>query len=65
MQNGDRENLRIALCGYDGEHDILEGRGWKKVSWAAGGGYGNLRGNQNRLQERIWFNPQCLDPEAE
>ena len=54
--------LRIALCGYDGEHNILEERGWTKIAWKAPGGYGNQKDgeNKNRGRERIWFSPHCL-----
>ena len=52
--------LRIALCGYEGEHDLP---GWECVPWKAGGGYasqGNAAGKENRHRERIWFSPACL-----
>jgi site-specific DNA-adenine methylase len=61
-QHGANPKLRIALCGYEGEHDVLEGEGWKVFSWQAQGGYGNVsrEGNANKHRERIWFSPQCL-----
>ena len=57
--SGDRR-MRMALCGYVGEHDELEGLGWDCVAWEARGGYGN-RGeeNVNKGKERIWFSPAC------
>jgi len=57
--NQDNPKLKIALCGYEGEHDLP---GWDCVAWSADGGYGNKAGNQNRHLERIWFSPNCLAP---
>lgn len=69
MQHGDNPNLRIALCGYEGEHPMPDG--WECVEWRAGGGHANrndLReaGNVNfgGTRERIWFSPHCLKPET-
>ena len=61
--NGDNPRYRIALCGYEGEHDDLEMLDWSVWSWVARGGYGNLAagpGRENRKKERIWFSPHCL-----
>jgi hypothetical protein len=63
--NGDNEQLRIALCGYDGEHAMPES--WTAVSWKARGGYGSQgdgRGRENAARERIWFSPHCIRPES-
>ena len=51
--------MRIALCGYEGEHDMP---GWECLVWKARGGYANnnRKGNDNRKRERIWFSPYCL-----
>lgn len=62
-ENGENRQLRIALCGLEGEHDIP---GWECVPWKARGGYGSQRadgGNINRHRERIWFSPHCLRPD--
>lgn len=64
LDNGRNKLLRIALCGYEGEHDALESAGWRIVAWKAHGGYGvqgNGRGRDNASRERIWFSPNCLD----
>ncbi|HPA48480.1 MAG TPA: DNA adenine methylase [bacterium] len=68
MTNGDNPLLRIALCGYEGEHDIPDT--WECVAWKAHGGYGN-RGTKkkateyvNKHRERIWFSPACVRPES-
>lgn len=62
LENGARPDLRIALCGYAGEHDELEALGWTIEAWKAHGGYGNQSDgdNENAAKERIWFSPACL-----
>jgi hypothetical protein len=64
VANGGKNNLRIALCGYEGEgHHALEDHGWVKVAWKAQGGYGTQgtgKGRTNAGRERIWFSPHCL-----
>ncbi|HUX16023.1 MAG TPA: hypothetical protein VMW52_06090, partial [Phycisphaerae bacterium] len=62
IEQGDNPKLRIALCGYEGEHAELEALGWDTVAWKASGGYANqgTQGNANRHRERIWFSPHCL-----
>ena len=64
IANGDNPLLRIALCGYEGEHAMPDG--WRCVAWKAAGGYASAAGNtENSSRERIWFSPHCLDPEGE
>lgn len=61
--NGDNTLLRIALCGYEGEHDMPAS--WECVAWKSRGGYGSQgtgRGRANARRERIWFSPACLRP---
>lgn len=64
LANGTNPKLRIALCGYEGEHDDLEQHGWKVHVWRTGGGYANQnkggQGMANAKRERIWFSPHCL-----
>lgn len=61
IEHGVDTKLRVALCGYDGEHDVLEKFGWDCVAWTAPGGYGSRnKSNLNRFRERIWFSPHCL-----
>jgi len=58
LENGANPKLRIALCGYDGEHEMP--RTWQCVSWKAAGGYAASAGNtENSHRERIWFSPAC------
>ncbi len=65
IENGSNPDLRIALCGYEGEHEMP---GWECVAWKASGGYGSQgegAGRDNAERERIWFSPFCLKPEQE
>ena len=61
IENGDNRLMRIALCGYEGEHDMPDT--WECVAWKAHGGYGlqgEGRGRTNAGRERVWFSPACL-----
>lgn len=61
LENGDDPKMRIALCGYEGEHVMPAS--WVCVPWKAHGGYSRTdRGKANRAKERIWFSPHCLRP---
>jgi DNA adenine methylase len=65
IENGDDHRMRIALCGYEGEHIFPES--WECVAWKARGGYGSQaegRGRDNAGRERIWFSPHCINPQA-
>jgi DNA adenine methylase len=60
IEQGDDPTLRIALCGYAGEHEMPDG--WTVERWKAPGGFsnqGNGRGKENAARETIWFNPHC------
>jgi hypothetical protein len=57
LAHGDDSKLRIALCGYDGEHAMPAS--WQCVAWRAHGGTSK---NDNHTRERIWFSPHCLNP---
>ena len=60
IENGSNPKLRIALCGYEGEHRMPDN--WFMLEWKANGGYSNrtLGGNGNAALERIWFSPACI-----
>lgn len=63
IKNGENPELRIALCGYEGEgHDDLVKLGWDCVRWSARGGMENHGKERscNRHREAIWFSPHCL-----
>lgn len=63
LEHGDDPKMRIALCGYEGEHEMPAT--WACVSWRAHGGYSRTgRGKANRDRERIWFSPHCLTPDG-
>ena len=61
LERGDDPRMRIALCGYEGEHDMP---GWDCYAWKTQGGYGSQSeggaGRVNSERERIWFSPHCL-----
>lgn len=59
IEHGDDPELRIALCGYEGEH--IMPASWRCHSWKAARGYASAK-NENRALERIWFSPHCLRP---
>ena len=57
-ENGDNPLLRIAVAGYEGEHDLP---GWYVFRWKTAGGFA-LQGSNadvNRKREAIWFSPYC------
>ena len=66
IENGNNPDLRIALCGYDGNEMPSD---WTTYEWSTGGGYGRIskggstKGGENRFKERIWFSPHCLSPD--
>jgi hypothetical protein len=65
LDHGDDPRLRIALCGYEGEHKMP--KNWKCLEWKASSGYAQvgkaegLNGKTNRHRDRIWFSPHCLN----
>jgi hypothetical protein len=61
IEHGDDPDLRIALCGYEGEHVMPDG--WTVHAWKAARGYA-AEDNDNRSRERIWFSPHCLPLET-
>lgn len=65
IENGKNPEMRIALCGYEGEHKMPDD--WEVYEWKSAGGFGSQgdeesRGKANRDKERIWFSPACLKP---
>jgi hypothetical protein len=57
LEHAHEPDMRIALCGYEGEHDMPGD--WTCHAWSAGRGYA-AKANTNRSLERIWFSPHCL-----
>jgi hypothetical protein len=60
IAHGDHPLLRIALCGYEGEHTMPPA--WSVYEWSAGAGFGGQahERTENGTRERIWFSPACL-----
>ena len=60
IENGSNPLLRIALCGYEGEHEMPSS--WSVQSWSAGAGFGGQASERtdNGKRERIWYSPACL-----
>ena len=57
IAHGSDKRLRIALCGYDNEHNMPSD--WECLAWKSGTGAG-----KNPHRERVWFSPHCLHPGA-
>jgi DNA adenine methylase len=61
IEHGDDPRMRLALCGYEGEHKMP--KSWDVWAWKARGGYASqsaMHDNPNARRERIWFSPHCL-----
>lgn len=58
IEHGTDPRLRIALCGYAGEHDMPSD--WSFYSWSTGSAVNRGSGVQNGDRERVWFSPHCL-----
>lgn len=52
IEHGDNPQLRIALCGWEGEHVMPSS--WTMAAWKSKGS------GKNRGKERIWFSRHCL-----
>lgn len=61
VEHGEDPLLRIALCGYEGEHAMPPT--WSVFAWKAHGGYSSQGGSgrENARRERIWFSPHCIN----
>lgn len=62
ISKGDDPRFRIALCGYEGEHELPPT--WHKHVWSSTGAYKGGSGNDQNAEvhrhlERIWFSPAC------
>ncbi len=54
------ENLRVALCGHQGEHDMP---GWSEYRWSRG--RHTYSGSKTTELEVIWFSPACNNEPAQ
>ena len=63
IEQGKNPLLRIALCGYEGEHQMPDD--WECLAWKQGDGFGGqaTERTNNGSKERVWFSPACLAPE--
>ena len=59
IENGEDPLYRIALCGYEGEHQMPAS--WATYAWRGPKGMAT-DGGANAKKERIWFSPACLKP---
>ena len=60
VEAGENPLMRIALCGYEGEHVMPDT--WDTWAWKAAGGYASRNAaNENAARERIWFSPACAN----
>jgi len=58
---GESDRMRIALCGYEGEHAMPPD--WQCIAWKSQGGRGSQADGEARVnatRERIWLSPACL-----
>ena len=65
LEHGDDPRFRIALCGYEGEHEMPAT--WEKVAWTARRCMSRrhkTQNSENRFKERIWFSPHCIRMET-
>jgi hypothetical protein len=65
IEHGYDPLMRIAMCGYEGEHVMPAS--WECLAWKANGGHASqkrCRGGHsvNSHRERIWFSPYCRKP---
>jgi DNA adenine methylase len=60
VREGANPLMRIALCGYEGEHEMPDE--WECFEWKARGGFASQAREQsgNRHRERVWFSPHCI-----
>jgi DNA adenine methylase len=57
LEYGDRNDTRVAFCGYAGLVDMPDR--WDQYHWTSQGAHAES-GDGNRDRECIWFSPECL-----
>lgn len=62
IAHGDDPELKLAVCGYAGEHTFPTG--WTEYAWKGARGYAGIE-NENRQLERIWFSRFCSPVEEQ
>ena len=67
IANGDNPRYRIVLAGYESEHAEKMPATWRVHAYSANAAYQTTAGGgdnaANRHNERLWFGPNCLNPE--
>ena len=58
-------DLRVVLCGYDDEHDLLLDHGWTRVAGKSGSGSGYSSRPDNGRRERLWCSRACLSDDVQ
>ena len=59
IEAGRNALMRIALCGYEGEHEMPDD--WEVYAYKGKKGYAAAdEAMENLSRERIWFSPACL-----
>lgn len=60
IEAGKRADMRVALCGYEGEHEMPDD--WEVQEWNAGEGFGGQAEERtgNGRRERVWYSPACV-----
>lgn len=60
IRYGAIQNVRVVLCGLDGEHDAHMPDDWAKVVWQGKNGFRKGK----KPSEVMWFSPYCLKDQA-
>lgn len=58
VANGENRLLRIALCGYEGEHNMPGN--WSVYEWSARPGYGGRNGETSKDGQHAIYHGDCL-----
>lgn len=62
IENGHNPLMKIALCGYEGEHKMPND--WTVIEWESRGTINGAKNQtdakENAKKERIWFSPHCF-----
>lgn len=63
IENASIPQMRIAVCGYEGDFDFP--KDWEVFNWQTTGGFSSfakskVQGKENSKKETIWFSPSCI-----
>ena len=69
IANGNNPRYRIVLAGYEAEHASQMPEAWRCHAYSANRAYGSSNGksanSDNRKNERLWYSPNCLNPQPQ